>query len=1098
PQPDQAVKILLESVKSDGTEAYRLSAYHAGRSVFLEDKAADEQTYLAEIKYLEGVYAGSGDPEVKATALYDMGSVYRWKLGPLTSLSRDKRIDYYKKGGAVYRRCADEFPQWKTADRVLEFSAGCYGGGEIHRLLAERKDEREECYLLAIDAYDKLRSLYPQSLSYEYALSDTAYLYSQIGFMTYLDEHNHSVTLQYKREFLTLSIETHRQYLKEFPGKKDASVNYSIGINYKNIAFSYRLEQDLANAEANYIESNRAYETGIAINPTDYNAISMRFGIGDNCRSIALCYRFIAPNSQTQLKWAREAEKAYLFVASDTSQMAYYRASAMSTIGDVWREYRDFETAVQWYDRVITEYGNDDYGKIIAAISCFSKAECLYELGRYDEGLTAAENYFCYEIIFPDLKVFCDALANKAKGKCLYGLSRNSEAEASLNEALSYGYYDSEEEYRADALLFRGKAREAQGDHRGAHRDLAEVVAKYKDRYWWYDLYTTDSKEELETRVLRVKIDPMIDTIAQGESKTFTASIVYPDDTPASVPATAATNWQWTCTGTPGEDFNLTSSGNSATYTHLKGDFSDRIITAKCKINAGMYGAKGRNKAVEPYIWIEGDNQVPVSIVNEDGKRIGRVPKYVPGWGKHFGPSSYHQGPFGLSISFNSHYEPGSPCSIEVTYCSDTDLGTIVLTMNRKGTSEIFESEAGDTEPPFTVALETPKACTRVTSYSAYEPGSVKMSVLFTGDGHTSERMEIPIWTMQDESTLYFASNIVFPESSCTDLDPEKYIPKNAKFYVQVKDANPSPPPVISKVPYVVARIRSTETGFKSVECIKTGRDTYRSRPFYAVPPSYTDETITVRGVECFALQVDPADTRPDIRVEYDSEGKVIKGLDLYCNNNAYVASTFVGWGTENKINPVDAIAELICKLNCYPVRDMSPTKHRINIAMNKCRIFYIYTHGAFKKYWFKNNEYLGIWVFDHYKSTSSGKDAVLSPDDLELVTTPVDFVFFNACRSGINHDVEPEKTEPLKAAYENQNALVEQFILKFQAAAYLSWKRSMLRSVAPGFASMLFTQLETQNIADSLTSVFQDSAFFSLLKEEPAPAGNLDQTLYK
>ncbi|MDD5091383.1 MAG: hypothetical protein PHQ23_10775, partial [Candidatus Wallbacteria bacterium] len=215
PQPDQAVKQLLESVKSDGTEAYRLSAYHAGRSVFLEDKAADEQTYLAEIKYLEGVYASSNTPEVKATALYDMGSVYRWKLGPLTSLSRDQRIDYYKKGGAVYRRCADEFPQWKTADRVLEFSAGCYGGGEIHRLLAERKDEREECYLLAIDAYDKLRSLYPQSLSYEYALSDTAYLYSQIGFMTYLDEHNHSVTLQYKREFLTLSIETHRQYLKE-------------------------------------------------------------------------------------------------------------------------------------------------------------------------------------------------------------------------------------------------------------------------------------------------------------------------------------------------------------------------------------------------------------------------------------------------------------------------------------------------------------------------------------------------------------------------------------------------------------------------------------------------------------------------------------------------------------------------------------------------------------------------------------------------------------------------------------------------------------------------------------------------------------------
>ncbi|MDD5092195.1 MAG: tetratricopeptide repeat protein, partial [Candidatus Wallbacteria bacterium] len=844
-------------------------------------------------------------------------------------------------------------------------------------------------------------------------------------------EHNHSVTLQYKREFLTLSIETHRQYLKEFPGKKDASVNYSIGINYKNIAFSYRLEQDLANAEANYIESNRAYETGIAINPSDYNAISMRFGIGDNCRSIALCYRFIAPDSQTQLKWAREAEKAYLFVVSDTSQMAYYRASAMSTIGDVWREYRDFETAVQWYDRVITEYGNDDYGKIIAAIACFSKAECLYELGRYDEGLTAAENYFGYEIIFPDLKVLCDALANKAKGKCLYGLSRNSEAEASLNAALSYGYYDSEEEYRADALLYRGKAREAQGDHSGAHADLAEVVAKYKDRYWWYDLYTTDSKEELKTKVLRVKIDPMIDTIAHGESKTFTASIVYPDDTPASVPQAAATDWQWTCTGNEADGHSFEFTGNTATYKGGSGDFMDTIITAKCKINAGMYGAKGRNKVVEPYIWIEGDNQVPISLVNEDGRRIKFAPMYVPWDGTDCGPPPAAETPVPMTLQFNTHFTIENPDQIKLSFWGPEHTHeTEIVYEETDINSKIFAAADRQSTVEVKYPLPSTEGDIIAKRFKQTVPGTEKMKFDLYYSGEVIS-LEVPIWkgpgygTSETRVDMYAASNQVFNKSDCEDLNPEDYVTKNTKMFVRVVDFGARQDSVTVKV--------KTSVQEKKMTCTKIKTGVFQSECVVPVNKEYGSETIHLFGKDRVIIRTNPdsgMDSK-ELTISYLSSGKRSNEIHESTKKPALVLcaiqpvvkptidydhpiSTFLGIayapiGTISNYLTVQSIVDTVIKMNEYYNVEVnySPNRKDDFDAYSNTR----YNLGAFEVIYFtghsENGKGENLLIFSNEAEWESG----LPPNDLINSSTferlypdksqKNKLVVLNACNSG-------------------------------------------------------------------------------------------------
>ncbi|MDD5089858.1 MAG: hypothetical protein PHQ23_02980 [Candidatus Wallbacteria bacterium] len=110
-----------------------------------------------------------------------------------------------------------------------------------------------------------------------------------------------------------------------------------------------------------------------------------------------------------------------------------------------------------------------------------------------------------------------------------------------------------------------------------------------------------------------MKIEPMIDSMEPGSSEVFTTSIVYPDDTPALVPAGAILQWTWEVSGNEGDghDF-ISTTGNTATYIAGSGDFMDTIITAKCKIDAGIFTGKRSGKAVDRFVWVEGDNHVPL------------------------------------------------------------------------------------------------------------------------------------------------------------------------------------------------------------------------------------------------------------------------------------------------------------------------------------------------------------------------------------------------------------------------------------------------------------------------------------------------------
>ncbi|MDD5091933.1 MAG: hypothetical protein PHQ23_13585 [Candidatus Wallbacteria bacterium] len=515
-------------------------------------------------------------------------------------------------------------------------------------------------------------------------------------------------------------------------------------------------------------------------------------------------------------------------------------------------------------------------------------------------------------------------------------------------------------------------------------------------------------------------------------SDVFTARIVYADsdETPALIPQQSQDDWKWECTGTQGVDFNLDPMGNEARYTHLSGDFMDRIITAKCKIDAGIFTGKRSGKAVDRFVWVEGDNQVPVCLVNEDGRRIKTIPIVNPDIGLDRNTPPYND-QIEISIEFTTGYSSNVIDTIQLAF-NNTDLMGIDKTVLSETTvnSKLFKSA----DNGFEIFIRHPDPGV-ISKSDSVRAGTDKM-VLDLKHGEHSAVLSIPIWQGPgidgSAAPLYFASNMVFESNTCGKIDPAQYIPADSRFCIAIVDQEAASPSVLASLESDIDKI-------DEVVCVKkNGR--FVSEPFIAVNENFSGNSMEIGGKSYRTIRVGQAQEKLrsyyTVRSKYKGKESVNPGkLGAYCIKGF----NFLNW-MQTIGGTFEATAATISdQLHYHTLVDFSPTKSEVrkDLEKNKFRIFYSVTHGDVDDV-NNPNEFAGIGLYSLYVpfTTWGINHNTLTVDEISP-QTEVEFVFLNACASG-------------KPGW-------EKFKQAFNAKVYMGWKTSMRGHIAQQFGYTFF-----------------------------------------
>ncbi|MDD5089799.1 MAG: tetratricopeptide repeat protein [Candidatus Wallbacteria bacterium] len=878
-----AVDSFKQSVVKDKPEPYQRNAYKTGLYIFFYDYPQNESAFLEAISYIDGILPILTLQAVIQEAWYDKGEIYERKLAAISGLTDEAKEQYYLKAVPAYRKCIEiHVGGWPDPEDVQETIAAVFQtiakltGLEQQKRLGYMLQSRDEYLYLArnykgtdeapyayhsaisihqtiswmyseyvtdleqkkkyalegIDICDEARREFPAHQFAGNWLISKADFYYNLGDRLYSSDYWATGVLKLDRGYLQKAIEANEQYLRDYPAGTSYffNVHMSLCRLFVSVGKSFALEKDVKNTETNYL-AGISYLRKLLTLPeaTGWTGAYFQQELALDYRDLGNWFLEVANDRINWEKYLRlslpEFDKVQVYENADQQ-----KAGSLGFKGFVFNDLSEFDNAITAFDQVISAYSNQQW-------------------------------YYWS--------------AHLGKGDALYGKGLFAEAKSQYNGIFSLNIPQSyQESYFMQAYLGLGLCETELGNFQAAHENLAKVVKDYNGKYWGYDDYIGKARDSEAEKLLRVKIDPMIDTIAQGESKTFTATIVYPDDTLASVPASAATDWQWTCTGNEADGHVFSFEGNTATYKSGTGDFMDTIITAKCKVDAGMYGAKGRNKAVEPYIWIEGDNQVPICLVNEDGRRIKFAPMYVPWDGTDCGPPPAAETPVPMTLQFNTNYTIENPDQIKLSFWGPAHTHeTEIVYEETDINSKIFS--AADHLSTIEVRYPLPSTEGDIVAkrFKQTVPGTEKMKFDLYYSGEVIS-LEVPIWkgpgygTSETRVDMYAASNQVFNKSDCEDLNPEDYVTKNTKMFVRVVDFGARQDSVTVKV--------KTSVQEKDMTCTKIKTGVFQSECVVPVNKEYGQETINLHGKERIIIKIAPGDEpeSKSISIEYKDSGQ--------------------------------------------------------------------------------------------------------------------------------------------------------------------------------------------------------------------------------
>ncbi|MDD2716088.1 MAG: tetratricopeptide repeat protein [Candidatus Wallbacteria bacterium] len=1009
-QYSDAISNYKQSIAIDATDPYKRNSYTSGLAIYTYDLPAIEDNYLKAIAFQDDVRKLTNDQVILQNIGKDRAGIYE-KLGSMESLDHEKRIGYYKQSGEEWVKYTDQFPTAVDASDALWNGGQCFtystGSPQLQSLLADQKEEREKCYLRGIEIYRRLRSDYPAYYRNNEALFEIGQSYGYIGFMDYLTGKPYYIVLQKKAEYCLKAVDAFRQFVTEYPndGSYIMGARAGIATNFAHAASYYEDQLNLQEIEHYYQESNSAWQDMINHTQVDYYNAYGNQRIGDNCKILARDFRGINGNLEKQKEYADKAISAYGVVSGNEANDTIDRGLSMLYCGDVCMDLKDFDKAIGWYDQVIDKFAAGSYGLYLAGYGYIFKGDCLYEKGRSAEGKAACQKFYDFGAAPGDLPSYY-IRADLVMGKCEYGLQDYTGAIASLDKVQSYSLNPSEDIMCAAAYLFHGKCKAGQGNYSAAHQDLAKVVSiyskqiSYNQDHWWFDDTVISAKDEI-SKVVKVKIDPMVETISQGESKTFTATLVYTDDTPALLPSGSIKEWKWEESGNEGDGHVINFTGNTATYKGGSGDFQDTILTAKALINGGSYGTR----AVPSDVWVEGDNQLPVCLVNENGVRIISPPIFIPDDGVDKGLPPNSNDPLDITVFFHSQYTTIQQDELTVSFLSPDTLGEMNVSLMETGPdTHVFQSANGSYEITIYNPLPAPPVTSKATKKKT---GTEKMNLDFKVPDKVLH-FELPIWlgpgiskpgaNNLKENYFYMASNRVFFRGSCAKIDQTEYVPLNSKVYVEVIDDS-------AQGDFVNASLTSNNGKQKDLQCKKIKPKHYRSEPFFIIPQDFSPDEIYYRGKNYPVIKVDLANSQkegglgPFFHTKYHDFDKI-----AYVKKAAY--AVFAKRDTNSypfsKWN-FNSICDSLDKLGYQVLRDYSPTREEINQALKYSAIIFIFSHGrgnletipqiptSIAVYETNDSHVLGTSDQNYYK-----------PEDVPDLQTNLDLVCFSFCWSGI------------------------------------------------------------------------------------------------
>jgi tetratricopeptide (TPR) repeat protein len=197
-------------------------------------------------------------------------------------------------------------------------------------------------------------------------------------------------------------------------------------------------------------------------------------------------------------------------------------------------------------------------------------------------------------------------------------------------ENYSYGYYDNALNNIAEIEIKAGNFDKA-AEYLKKALNRNGVISEFDYYENDYENLIDDIRSNLE-KCFSIKINPVIEEMEEGDHQLLTAELKDKYGNSLENGTYNIVEWKWKAVGSQDTEYELTVSEQSSDKADLylkKGNFMDIIVTAECNFELLSENNRG-DIFISKVIAVEGDNQVPIMIVNEDDRRIKNIPMINP------------------------------------------------------------------------------------------------------------------------------------------------------------------------------------------------------------------------------------------------------------------------------------------------------------------------------------------------------------------------------------------------------------------------------------------------------------------------------------
>ena len=586
--------------------------------------------------------------------------------------------------------------------------------------------------------------------------------------------------------------------------------------------------------------------------------------------------------------------------------------------------------------------------------------------------------------------------------------------------------------------------------------DAVFFITRYLDFLKEIHLYyyeTLNKKERIEyvqdylKSLFKVEVDPVIESMEPGETVTLTAKLVDKDGNEFTLPDSLEVGeFTWEGTANPSYDYTLAvheNDSSKAEFTLVEGDFMDIIITAKVKINFKELQERYASVEIPQHIEIEGDNQVPVMLVNEEGRRITVIPMINPEnlEGINMGSSSSENEEFFCSVEFLTDYSLQTVDKCKFLFVKDEEADTQVIeleeTTQNSGIFRGYNKENDLIEIYISFPLQNDNGIPTLRESSDSTIEYVKKNNEYVSENP----LNIPAY---DNNGSLYISNLIINDNETESLDQEQFIPDDAIFYIKMIDDDLS-----ADETYI--NLKASDINNRENIAVKLTKKAgyYISGAKAFVEEKYNNYNNIMLKNKNVEFLISPFQDEFAVPVLYaiykDKYIKIGNG-----NKNAYMIKC---WGLREKLSEFINCAENLMRLGFSITLDNSPTKEEFEKNIDSIDLLYTFSHG----YIDQEDVFNGTQLFGNLIIYSNenflkgiGKD-MISYKSFQNKDYHYKLVFFNGCSTG-------------------DEDFYKKFLENFTAETYIGWKEPVNPIDASNLAEKFFEYANTKDEGKYLT----------------------------